>query len=88
MVKENEPYEGIGRGTLNIEYMPVFRDTLGAFGSPTSDSSRTMVTNETESFLMVFFNFGGMAQLNEALDLATSYLIKFADAYNLERKII
>ena len=39
--KPGEPYIGIGRGELNIEGMPVFRDAKGAFGTPTSDSERT-----------------------------------------------
>ncbi len=33
-----EPYTGVGRGELNIEGMPAFRDAAGAFGMPTSDS--------------------------------------------------
>ena len=86
--KEGEPYEGIGRGVLNIHQLPVFRDDLGAFGSPTSDSARTMVSNSTTSFLMVFFGFGGLDQLSDSMDLAEAYLQNFASASNLERKII
>ena len=86
--KANEPYEGIGRGELNIEGMPVFRDDSGAFGSPTSDSARTMVSKNTRSFLMVFFGFGGPELLHEALDLGVELLSQFATASNLERKII
>lgn len=84
---ENEPYEGIGRGLLNIEQMPVFRDNLGPFGSPTSDSARTMVSENTTSFLMVFFSFGGFSGLSEALDFTIHLLNKFASAKNLERGI-
>lgn len=36
-----EPYEGIGRGTLNIEFLPVYRDAVGGIGTPTSDNERT-----------------------------------------------
>ena len=52
----DEPYSGIGRGELNIEYLPVFRDANGAFGTPTSDSQRTGVTDETKRFLMVIID--------------------------------
>ena len=38
----NEPYEGIGRGKLNIEGMPVFRDESGAFGWVRSTASTCM----------------------------------------------
>ena len=53
----DEPYEAIGRGVLNIEGLPVLRDETGAFGSPTSDSTRTMVTKGTGTFLGVVFGF-------------------------------
>jgi len=85
--KKNEPYEGIGRGKLNIHQMPVFRDQLGAFGAPTSDSERTMVSETTTSFLMVFFSFGGFDHLNEALDYGEELLKGFASGSNLERKV-
>ncbi len=85
--KENEPYEGIGRGILNIHQLPVFRDELSAFGSPTSDSARTMVSENTTTFLMVFFSFGGMSQLNETLDDTIELLNRFTSASNLEREI-
>ena len=39
--KAGEPYEGIGRGELNIEGMPVYRDAVGGVGTPTSDNERT-----------------------------------------------
>lgn len=75
---DNEPYEAIGRGQLNIEFLPIFRDQKGAFGSPTSDSVRTMVTEETSKFLMLFFNFGGHDFLEntlvEAVDLFEEYV--------------
>ncbi len=72
-----EDYEGIGRGALNIEFLPVLRDTKGAFGSPTSDSTRTMVTPETTQFLMVFFAFGKEAELAPALKDAEDLLSRF-----------
>ncbi|BES63710.1 phenylalanine--tRNA ligase beta subunit-related protein [Gottschalkiaceae bacterium SANA] len=44
-------YEGIGRGMLNIEFLPVFMDHRGAFGSLTSDSARTCISEETKTIL-------------------------------------
>jgi DNA/RNA-binding domain of Phe-tRNA-synthetase-like protein len=66
--RHSEPYEAIGRGHLNIEHLPVLRDLNGAFGSPTSDSSRTMIKSGTKDFLMVFFDFSGYNELQEAMD--------------------
>lgn len=83
---ENEPYEGIGRGELNIESLPVFRDELGAFGTPTSDSVRTSVTLETKRFLMILIDFGAPNELDAATDLAVNLLKKYAGATNMEIK--
>ena len=52
-----EAYEGIGRGSLNLDGLPVFADGLGPFGSPTSDSGRSMVQGETTRILMVLIGF-------------------------------
>ena len=72
--KLDEPYDAIGRGMLNIEHLPVLRDSIGAFGSPTSDSLRTMVRYETKDFLMVFFDFSGSEKLENALrDMKNMY---------------
>jgi DNA/RNA-binding domain of Phe-tRNA-synthetase-like protein len=79
-----EPYTGIGRGELNIEGMPVFRDAMGAFGTPTSDSERTSVTSATRNFLMVIIDFAGTALLDEATLLACSLLEKYAGAHGFE----
>jgi DNA/RNA-binding domain of Phe-tRNA-synthetase-like protein len=83
---ENEPYEGIGRGELNIESLPVFRDEAGAFGTPTSDSVRTSVTRETNRFLMVLIDFGTPDELDRATDFAIHLLKKYAGATNMEIK--
>ena len=79
-----EPYTGIGRGELNIEGMPVFRDATGAFGTPTSDSERTSVTAATRTFLMVIIDFAGTAFLDEATVLARSLLEKYVHANRFE----
>ena len=31
--REGEPFEGIGRGELNIAHMPVYRDAVGGVGT-------------------------------------------------------
>lgn len=50
--REGEPYEGIGRGELNIAAMPVFRDATGGIGTPTSDNERTKLSPETRRIFM------------------------------------
>ncbi len=84
----NEPYEAIGRGELNIEFLPVFRDAVSAFGSPTSDSVRTCVTNKTKRFLMVIIGFSGESATVAAMELAVEFLQKYAGAKNTEQALL
>jgi len=84
--KAGELYTGIGRGELNIEGLPVFRDEAGAFGSATSDSDRTCVDENTKRFLMIIIDFGAPHLLQEAGDQAVKLLEKFAGAGKMELK--
>ena len=79
----DEPYTGIGRGELNIEFLPVFRDELGAFGTPTSDSVRTSVTIHTKRFLMIIIDFGG-GNIVKATQLSTELLERYSYATNIK----
>ncbi|MCT4591624.1 MAG: phenylalanine--tRNA ligase beta subunit-related protein [Carboxylicivirga sp.] len=83
--EEKEPYQGIGRGDVNIEKLPVFRDDKGAFGNPTSDSTRTMVTENTQKFLFLIIGFEGKELINKALDEAVDLLQQFAEGKEAER---
>ena len=84
---KEEQYEAIGRGELNIEFLPVFRDELGAFGSPTSDSTRTMVSSQTTQFLLAIFNFGQHDNIEEVMNDTSILLEKYAHAEKLELNI-
>jgi len=86
--KANEAYSGIGRGELNIEFLPVFRDHRGAFGTPTSDSPRTEVTTQTHWFLMVIIDFECDNSLHEAMLMAQTLLSKHCQAENIDIRII
>lgn len=55
--RHDEPYEGIGRGPLNIEGLPVFRDEIGGIGTPTSDNERTKIEESTKHLLMTIHLF-------------------------------
>ena len=76
--KADELYKGLGRGELNIEGLPVFRDSKGAFGSSTSDSERTGVTGSTKRFLMIIVSYGGREGLEEAGEMAVECLKQYA----------
>lgn len=57
--RAGEPYEGIGRGMLNIEGLPVYRDAEGGVGTPTSDHERTKITLETRRLLVLINGYDG-----------------------------
>lgn len=56
-----ETYEGIGKGGLNLENLPLLADALGPFGSPVSDSTRALVDERTRVCLTIIYGFDGAA---------------------------
>lgn len=76
--KADEPYEAIGRGMLNIEGLPVYRDSLGGVGTPTSDNERTKIDLNTTNFLAIINGYDGKEKLPEAVDYMQSLLRRFA----------
>ncbi|MBO4907542.1 MAG: hypothetical protein J5486_11035 [Bacteroidaceae bacterium] len=60
--REGEPYEGIGRGMINIQGLPVYRDTIGGVGTPTSDNERTKISNSTHHLVVLINGYDGNEQ--------------------------
>lgn len=69
--REGEPYEGIGRGMLNIAGLPVYRDAIGGVGTPTSDNERTKMGLATRRLVALVNGYDG----NEETVHATAQLI-------------
>jgi DNA/RNA-binding domain of Phe-tRNA-synthetase-like protein len=68
--RAGETYKGIGKYDLNLEGLPLFADVKGPHGSATSDSERTMVTENTQRVLAIIVSFGGpngLEQWNQRL---------------------
>lgn len=78
--KAGEPYEGIGRGELNIEGMPVYRDAVGGIGTPTSDHERTKLGLETTRLLTIINGYNGKDGLMDAADYMVRLLKEYASA--------
>jgi DNA/RNA-binding domain of Phe-tRNA-synthetase-like protein len=57
--REGEPYEGIGRGMINIHGLPVYRDAAGGVGTPTSDHERTKMTIDTRHLVVLINGYDG-----------------------------
>ena len=60
--REGEPYEGIGRGLINIHGLPVYRDARGGVGTPTSDHERTKMTIGTRHLVVLINGYDGNEQ--------------------------
>ena len=86
--REGEPYNGIGRGPLNIAGLPVLRDAVSGFGTPTSDEERTAMSLKTSHFLMVVNAYDGPALLPELFDYTRQLLEKYAAATDISTNII
>lgn len=57
--REDEPYEGIGRGMINIAGLPVYRDEQGGVGTPTSDNERTKISLSTTHLVVLINGYDG-----------------------------
>ena len=81
--KSTDIYEGIGRGIINVENIPVYEDDISPFGSTTSDTMRTSVTLDTKKvlfFIVCFDNNNHDYEIDKAIELYT----KYGNAKNIE----
>lgn len=85
--EEGESYKGIGKETINIAELPVFKDEKGPYGSPTSDSERAMITGDTKNIIMVIISFTGTG-LKEGTERAAELLKKYAKAQDCKITIV
>lgn len=86
--EEDERYEGIGRGVLNIAGMPVYRDEIGGVATPTSDEERTKITENTTAVQININGYGEEMPMNLAVQWTVELLEKYAVATAVETKII
>ena len=79
--KEGEPYEGIGRGMINIHGLPVYRDEIGGVGTPTSDHERTKITIDTSHLLVLINGYdGNEASVRQNAEFIQQLLQKFCES--------
>lgn len=86
--RQGECYRGIGKDAINIEYLPVLSDEKGAFGNPTGDSERAMITSETKEIFLCIYSFEGDKGLKEKLLEAQSLIEKYCEGEEFEQEII
>ena len=80
-------FNGIGRGTLNIAGLPVYRDIVGGIGTPTSDEERTKLTADTTHLLMLVNIYGEEMGVEETIGMIKSCLELHADASSISVSI-
>ena len=78
--KPGEMYPATKKRPLKLEKLPVLCDDNGPFGSPTSDSERALITEQTTDIMTVIFGFDGVEGLNENMQMMTELLVKYAEA--------
>lgn len=83
-----EEFLAIGRGSLNVENLPVYRDRSGAIGNPTSDSERTRISLSTSRVLMLITGFYGLNGIDQALDQLIFLLTDFCECTDCTTGII
>ena len=84
----DDEYHGIGRGLLNIEGMPCYRDAQGPIATPTSDEERTKFTEDTVNVQININAFSPEMPINEAVDWMVELLKKYAHASEVETRIV
>jgi DNA/RNA-binding domain of Phe-tRNA-synthetase-like protein len=88
--RTGEEYEGIGRKLFWLEGRPVFADMHGPFGSPISDSRRTMVTDSTDELLAIICapDTSGDSVLEGAIARLVERLMRWCGASGLQTSMV
>jgi len=84
----NDEFEAIGRGSLNVEGLPLYRDNIGGIGTPTSDNERTKISENTTRLLLIFNGYNGVEGLENAVNHALILLQKYAELQNAKLEYI
>ena len=85
--RADDLFNAIGRGVLNIEGLPVYRDAEGGIGTPTSDEERTKLTPDTTHLLMLVNIYGEEEGEQEVAALTKDLLSRYASLKNFETKL-
>jgi len=77
-----ESYERVGKEMWHVEGRPVLVDAEGPFGSPISDSTRTMIRESTRDVRMVIYAPAPVSEeaLNDAMARVAERLVRFGKA--------
>jgi len=87
--RAGESYAGIRKDDVHVEGRMALSDAAGAFGNPTSDSARTMVTTATTRALLVVFAPRDVDErrLTQVLDATSARMTDFTGCAEIARSI-
>jgi len=87
---EAESYPGIRKDVVNIAGRLTLADSEGAFGNPTSDSARTMVTSATRRVLTVVFApvETSAPRIQSVLATTAERMLQFGGGQEISRAVI
>jgi DNA/RNA-binding domain of Phe-tRNA-synthetase-like protein len=85
---ENEEFDAIGRGQLNISSLPIYRDAIGGIGTPTSDSERTKISEKSTHAIIIINDYGNSPNLETALNHSIELLKRYAGLVRYELNYI
>jgi DNA/RNA-binding domain of Phe-tRNA-synthetase-like protein len=85
--RAGETYAGIRKDDVHVGGRIALADSMGAFGNPTSDSARTMVTTSTTQALLVVFapREVDAGTLNRVLDETSARMSEFTGCRETQR---
>lgn len=81
--RDEEAFNAIGRGLLNISHLPIYRDSTGGIGTPTSDEERTKLTLGTRRLLICINIYAEELPADDTVSLTVSLLEKYCSASNI-----
>lgn len=81
-------YDGIGKGSVNIEHLPVLYDDLGPFGNPSSDSRRAMIQSGKRDIISILYSFDGREGLKPWIEQFSRNLEQYCGVKGIEIWIV
>ena len=83
---EGEDFEAIGQ--LNISSLPIYRDSLGGIGTPTSDSERTKISEKSSHTIIIINDYANSSNLESAVNHCLVLLEKYAGMTQYQLKYV
>ncbi|MDF2940505.1 MAG: hypothetical protein K0R66_1147 [Gammaproteobacteria bacterium] len=83
-----EKYPSTKKRSIDLKNLPLLADESGPFGSPTSDSERSLITEETQEIISTIFSFDGPEGLDDQVKRLASLFSLYAEASMIETQVL